>query len=373
MMKFTRFTRSRTARAIAGCTLLATLAACGNDTPSAPRGPTGFLAGVSGNREIGIVVNTTSRALTMFQLGAPSTTVQIALGTSTTITPVGLSLRGRKAAVPLGNAASVALVNLEARTIDRYFTFPSGNTTGSVWSNDTTIFAANTTTNKVGRIYIGQVAADIATTVTVAPAPTALAYVNGRVLVISGNLANYAPIGNGIVTAINPVTMTVLGIVQTGGTNPTAAAVGPDSLLYVLNTGDYVADANLTIINPATLAIVATIPGMGAGAGAISIDDAGIAYISSFSGATIAWNTKTRAFLRTPANPICAKRASTGLCRGAADAAPSATGKLYQAFFGSNSDGLPPYLFVYSAGTFSLTDSVAVGAGPISVTIKSFQ
>lgn len=372
-MHFTAHRIAPVARALIGASLVvatAALAACSDDGVS-PTPIAGFLAGTSGNREIGIVVNTTTRAITMFQLGAPTTTVQIPLGASSTITPVGLAVRGVKAAVPLGNAASVALVNLDTRTIERFFTFPTGNTTGSVWTNDTTFFVANTMTDKVGRVYTGQASTDIASTVNVGPSPTALAYVGGRVLVVSGNLANFSPAGPGIVTALNPATLAVIGTVQTGGTNPTAAALGPDSLLYVLNTGDYVADASLTIINPATMTVTATVPGMGAGSGAISIDNAGIAYISSFSGATIAWNTKTRTFVRGTNNPICAKRGATGACRGAADAAPSATGKLYQAFFGSSSESLPPYLFVYNA-SFALVDSVAVGAGPISVSIRTF-
>ena len=50
-----------------------------------------------------------------------------------------------------------------------------------------------------------------------------------------------------------------------GGTNSTDAAVGPDGLLYVVNTGDYVGQGSLTIVNPATMAVVTTIPNMGVG------------------------------------------------------------------------------------------------------------
>ena len=206
------------------------------------------------------MVNSTGRAVTMFQLGKPSVTVSIPLGSSSAITPVALSLRGRKAVVPLGNAASVALVNLETATVQRYFTFPSGNATGSAWADDTTVFVANTDTDKIGRFYVNQATAEITATATVAPSPTAVAVTGGRVLVVSGNLAKFVPIGPGVVTAINPSTMAVLGTVQTGGMNPTDVAVGPDGLLYVLNTGDYVAQSSVGIVNPATMTLVATIP-----------------------------------------------------------------------------------------------------------------
>ncbi|MBC8090230.1 MAG: hypothetical protein H7Z40_23470 [Phycisphaerae bacterium] len=344
--------------------------ACGDDGVSEPAPAPGFLGGVAGNREIGVVVNSTGRAVTMFQLGQPSTTISIPLGSSSAITPVGLSLRGRKAAVPLGNAASVALVNLETATVQRFFTFPSGNATGSAWANDTTVFVANTDTDKVGRFYLNQTNAEITATATVAPTPTAVVVTGGRVLVVSGNLANFSPIGPGVVTAINPATMAALGTVQSGGLNPTDAAVGPDGLLYVLNTGDYITQSSVGIVNPATMSLVATIPNMGVGAGAISIDDDGIAYVSGFFSATVVWNSKTRTFVRAADNPVCAKAA--GLCRGAFAATSSATGKLFQVFFGSPQTGLAPYVFVFNPTTFALTDSIAVGTGPSSLVIRTF-
>src|SRR5262249_29477365 len=156
------------------------------------------------------------------------------------VSPVGLSVRGRRAVVPLGNAASVALINLETQTVQRFFTFANGNATGSTFSDDTTIFAANSTAGTIARMTINQASDAITASATVAPQPTAVAAVGGRVLVTSANLdASFTPIGNGIVTAIDAKTMQVLGKATMGGTNSSDAALGPDSLLYVVNTGDY--------------------------------------------------------------------------------------------------------------------------------------
>ncbi|MEP6781643.1 MAG: hypothetical protein ABJC26_17215 [Gemmatimonadaceae bacterium] len=349
------------------------IACSDNKTSTEPTPAPGFLGGIASNREIGVVVNSTGKALTMFQLGSPTTTVSIPLGTSSSITPVGFSLQKRLAAVPLGNAASVAIVNLETATIQKFFTFASGNATGSAWANDTTVFVANTTTNQVGRFYTTQTSAVISSLDSVAPGPTAIAYTGGRVLVVSGNLdANYAPIGNGIVTAINPTTMAVLGTVQTGGANSSDAAVGPDGYLYVLNT-DYAAQSTMTIINPATMTVITNITNVGVGAGQITIDASGLAYISGFSTGTIIFNTKTRTFVRATGNEVCAKVAVTGACRGAAAAAASSSGKLYQTFFGSASQGQSPYVFVYSPSTYALSDSIAVGVGPLSIVINTFN
>ena len=357
-------------RRLGGFVVAAAALACGSDStePVAP----GFLGGTTGNHEIGLVVNSTGKALTMFQLGSPTTQQQIPLGTSSTVTPTGLSVRGRRAAVPLGNAASVAFINLETATIQRFFLFTSGNATGSAFADDTTIIVANTNRNLVGRVTTGQTADAITATVTVAAQPTDIAISGTRALVVSSNLdANFAPIGNGIVTAVDTKTLQVLGTATMGGTNSTAGAVGPDGLLYVLNTGDFVGQGTMTIVDPATMQVQATVQNMGVGPGAISIDAAGMAYISGFFSGTLVWNTKTRTFVRGTDNPVCAKLAD-GSCRGAFAAATNSAGNVYQAFFGTASKNLPPYLFVFKAGTFALTDSISVGTGPAAVTIRTF-
>lgn len=346
------------------------VAGCGSETTEpAVRA---FIDGSATSPEVGVVVNSLGKSLTLFHVGNPRTQLEIPLGTSSTITPIGLAVRGRRAVVPLGNAGSVALIDLEQERIQRFYTFASGNTTGAAFSDDTTFFAANTTTASLGRMTVGQSGDAVTTTVGVAPAPTAVTYAAGRILVTSGNLdANFIPIGNGIVTAVDPKTMQVVGTATTGGTNSMDAAVGPDGLLYVVNTGDYVSPGSITIINPATMAVVATVGDMGVGPGSISIDANGLAYISSFFGGTIVWNTKTRTFVRGPENPVCAKLAN-GSCRGAYAATTNAAGDLYQLFFGSPSENLAPQMFVYKAGTFALVDSASVGSGPSGIVIRTF-
>ena len=79
---------------------------------------------------------------------------------------------------------------------------------------------------------------------------------------VSGNLdQNFTPLGSGIITVIDPATMTPIDTIESGGTNSSAAAVGPDGLVYVVNTEDFVADGSVTVIDPSTLQVVKPFPG----------------------------------------------------------------------------------------------------------------
>ncbi|MBV9775081.1 MAG: hypothetical protein JO040_14100 [Gemmatimonadetes bacterium] len=345
------------------------LAACdGSDNPFKPE--LGFIAGTKENQQIGVVVNSTEHALTLFQLGDPSQTRQVSLGSSSLITPVGLSIRGTRAAVPLGNAASVAIVDLEGQKIERFFILPGGNLTGSAWADDRSGLVANTVADYVGRFSLDQAGDTVKARVQVAPAPTEIVMAGDRAMVVSGNLDdNYNYIGNGIVTALDPATLKVLGTVTTGGKNSASAALGPDGLLYVLNTEDYVKESTVTIIDPKTLQATATVGGFGTGAGKITIDRSGLAYVSGFFTGTLVWNTRTRQFVRGTDNPVCAKTTS-GACRGAFDAQADENGMLYQVFFGSRD--YAPRVFVYRPGSFQLADSLSAGQGPSSIEIRKF-
>src|SRR5579862_1252382 len=104
-------------RSLALVSLALVATACGSDNATAPKG---FLHG-----QVGIIVNSTGRALTMFQLTSPDSQRTLSLGGSNAITPVDASVRGTVALVPLGDAASAALVDLTKPSITRIFVYPS--------------------------------------------------------------------------------------------------------------------------------------------------------------------------------------------------------------------------------------------------------
>jgi hypothetical protein len=335
--------------------------ACSSDKSTGA--PKGFL-----NGQVALVVNSTGRAITMFQLASPTTKQTLSFGASSAITPVDASVKGTLAMVPLGDAAGGALVDLTKPTVTRYFVYPNGFATGSAWVDDTTILIDNTGGGTVGRVTVHQASDSISDTVAVTPQPSAIVMNGSTAYVISANVdANGTPLGAGVVTAINTNTMAITGTLAMPGTNSSAGALGPDGKLYVLNTGDYVNPGSMSIIDPTSFTVVQTVT-LFVAPGAISIDAGGLAYISSFASGTIVYNTSTQTFVRGPNNPLCAP--APGGCRGAFDAEADSHGNVYQVFFGGTN--LPGQVFVYTGSSYALTDSVSAGTGPTAIRIASF-
>lgn len=333
-----------------------------------------FLDGTVADAQIGIVVNSSANALRLFQLGDPGENRDIALGASSAVTPTGISIRGETGVVPLGNAASVAVIDLRTRQIGGFFLFESGNATGSAFVDDRTVLAANQRTDEVGRFTIGQAGGAIGDLVPVTQFPTGIVpFSSSLAFVISANLdENFAPAGDGVVTALDPLTMTVVATIETGGTNPQFGAIGPDGMFYVMNTGNYVAPSTLAIIDPGSLELVEVVEGFPAGSGHVHVSEDGTLFASAFFTGTVAWNTATKAFVRDASNPICAPLAGGG-CRGAFGAHTAADGSLYQTFFGSTRQNLSPWIFRYDPETWALTDSIPPGQGPVGLEIRSFR
>jgi hypothetical protein len=348
------------------------LFACGDSTTTTAPVERDFLDGTLDNPHIALVVNTLGKSVRLTQLGDPTQTREIALGPSAAITPVGISVRGRSVAVPLGNAASVALIDPGEERIERFFLFGGGNATGSAFSDDNTLLVGNLIDDLVGRVLLDQAADQIEQTVPVAPAPFAIVPDGDRAYVVSGNLDEaFAPLGDGVVTALDSESLALIGTVSTGGPNASDAALGPGGLLYVVNTGDFVSPGSLAIVDPESLTLVDVVEGFGVGPGRIRVDAQGLAYISGVFFGTLVWDTKTREFLRGPADPVCAPLPGGG-CRGAFDARPDGSGRLYQVFFGSDAEGLPSQVFVYEPQTFALADSIPAGQGPVALEIATF-
>jgi hypothetical protein len=333
-----------------------------------------FLDGTVANPEIGLVVSSLENGLRLFQVGDPAQVRDIALGASSAVTATGLSIRGETAAVPLGNAASVAIIDLRSRNVEGFYLFPSGNATGSDFVNHETVLVANQETDEVGKFTLGRGGGAITETVSVTQFPTDVITISETlVAVVSSNLDDsYAPAGEGMVTAIDPTSMAVTGTVTTGGENPQFGALGPDGLLYVPNTGNYVDPSTMAVIDPRTMTLIDLVEGLAPGSGAVHVDESGLVYVSGFLFGTTVWDSSSEVFLRGPGNSVCAT-VPGGWCRGASSAFSGADGALYQTFFGSPGEGLAPWIFKYSPGSFELVDSIPSGQGPIGIQLHTFR
>ena len=346
----------------------------GSASVSISVGELAFIDGTLSSPEIGVVVNSTANALRIFQVGDPTDFREIPLGASSAVTSTGVSLRGDRGIVPLGNAASVAVLDMRSQQIMGYYLFDSGNATGSAFVDDETVLSANQTTDEVGRFTIGQPGKAISDKLSVTQFPNDVVVVSDSLaLVVSANLDDaYAPSGEGMVTAIDPRTMTIVDTVRTGGTNSQFGSLGPDGLFYVVNTGDYVNPSSLVIIDPTTMTQVDVVPGFPAGSGDVHVGANGHVFVSAFFVGTVVWDSNTREFVRDIGDPLCAPLAGGG-CRGAFSATTGADGSVYQAFFGSTSEGLDPWIFRYSPDSLALTDSIASGLGPVAVEVHRFR
>lgn len=348
--------------------LVAALAACG-EAAAPPALP--FLSGTETNPLIATTVLSLNNAIEQVQVGAPATRRQIALGTSSQITAVGYAIRGRTIAIPLGNAAAVAVGDLDAGSITRTYTWPAGNATGVAFLDATTLITTNPARNLVGRIRLSTAGGPINDTIRVAAYPTDVVVANGRLFVISSNLdANFSPAGPGVVTEIEPTVFTTLRTWNVGR-NPQYGAVA-NNRLYVTNAGDFGANnGSLSVIDLGTNTVAAPVTGFGDFPGPITIDGQGRAFVSGFGFGTVVWNTLTGTFIRGATNPVCAPVGTT--CRGATGAQLGGDGRLYQSFFGSASAGQTGKIFIYDGSTFALRDSITQSVGSSAVDVRSFR
>ena len=347
--------------------LLAASAACSTaNTEPTPS----FLAGTATDANIVSTVLSLSSSFLQLQAGAPDVRQSIGLGTSQQITPVGFAIRGAVVSIPTGNAASLIAANVETG-VNRTFTWPSGNATGSAWVDDNTIITTNPSLNLVGRVRLNQMSTTIGDTIRVAAFPTDVVVANGRIFVVSSNLdANFSPAGPGIVTELDATLFTPLRTF-TVGTNPGYAAAF-NNRLFVTNAGDFGANnGTLSVINLATNTTAAPITGFGDFPGQITIDAQGRAYISGFAFGTVIYNTVTNSFVRGASNPLCAPVA--GVCRGSTGAQLGGNGRIYQSFFGSASANQPGRIFVYDGTSLALTDSITVPVGTSQIDVRSFR
>jgi len=332
------------------------LTACDDDNPAGPAGA---------NNQVALVLNSISGSISIIDLD--SLTVRndvIQLGANSSA--VGFSVRGNRAIVPNGTANNVLIVDIENLGVLGTIDLPDGSgASGSVFFDDNTAFVCNLNLGSVARLNLSSMS--VTDTIPVGQVPSDVAIAGGKLFVANANvdLSTFQPLGNGQISVIDVATSQVTNTIDTGGTNSQFLAVDPEGDLIVVNSGQFVAgNGSISVIDPETETRTGPFA-IGDFPGDLSINDAGIAFIASFSNGLYSFDTQTNTVLRSSSNALAAQT-SSGSPFGAAGVDFDAEGNIYSANFG---DAVTPgTVFVFNSSQ-TLVDSVKVGIGPFAVVI----
>lgn len=271
---------------------LALLPACSDD-PIAPDVST---------REIGIVVTSTDLALTIFDVEDPDVSETVGLGADGS--PVGVAMRGRYAAVPMGIVPAVAIVDLYDRALVRTVGLPEGSgATGVAFLNDSIALVANPDLGSVTPVNVR--AGTAGAEVEVGRYPQGVVVDDGRAYVLNAELESFQPDGPSTITVLDAESLAVLDTIELSGQNAAAGALGPDGRLYVIQSGSFgVDDGALSIVDLGTGAEIDFVEGFGGFPGSIAVDDAGLVYVGAFGVGMLVWDSETETFVRGLDDPV---------------------------------------------------------------------
>ena len=280
------------AASVASLALL--LVACNEDGPTGPGGSLGV--------ETTIVINSIDLSLTVFPVDSPQN--RRAIGIAQAGSPVSVAVRENTAVVPLGLLSAAAIVDLTSDVVTSVPLPANSGATGAAFFDDSTVFVGNPGRNTVSRINVRAGAAEAE--IDVGVFPQAVVASRHWVFVLNGELdANYQPARPGTITVIDPKADTVSGTITLSGFNPSAAAFGPDDLLYVVNSGTFgQADGSLSLVDPVTLVEIAHETGFGEFPGDVAVDESGLVYVSSFAYGIAVWNQAEGGFQFPPSDPL---------------------------------------------------------------------
>lgn len=318
--------------------------------------PTGPDPVVNEPIEVGVVVGSVDLSLTVFDVDSPSMSRTVGLGADGS--PVGVALRGSIAAVPMGIAPVLVVVDLSGTPSTSSIALrPGSGATGADFANDSIVVVANPDLNTVTPVNItsGTLGDDIAVGVF----PHFVRTIGNRIYVLNANLENFAPAGPSSVTVLNSVTLAVIATVQLSGENAQSAAAGPDGRLYVVNSGTFFGDnGTVSVVDLSTNEEVGHHAGFGDFPGSLAFGADGNVYVSSFSYGVAAWNPASATFVRGPDNPI--DPASEGSASGLGF---DSKGRLYVL----SPECQLPSSANRATGSFALDVGIPVGICPLAI------
>ena len=231
----------------------------------------------------------------------------------TTANPTTIAGRGRAFVVTLEQADAVGVSLLVTCPPDpvalcgrRDYVLPlraGSEPDGVAIQDDSIAWIANRALNTVTRLnyFTGGT-----TSVAVGVFPRAVALVGTRVFVVNSNLVGGVPAGPSWLTSFECCGVRTPDSIPLTGLAARFAAVGEDSLLYVVAAGrSGTADGKLSIVDPKRRAEVAVLNGLGESPGAVVFHPTGSRLlIASAREGILEVNTSIRAVTRAPGNGI---------------------------------------------------------------------
>ena len=259
--------------------------------------------------EVGVVLGSVDRSLTVFEVENPTQIRMVGVGLDGS--PVSMAVRGNLAAVPLGIVPAVAVVDLREAELLRTVGLPQGSgATGVAFLNDSIVLVANPDLNSVTPVNI--LAGTRGSNIEVGRFPQAIVVEGGRAFVLNAELALDpatgfpVPDGPSTVSVIDIESLAVTSTIQLSGENAGAGVVGPDGRLYIVNSGSFgAANGSLSVVNlTGLIEEVEHHPGFGDFPGGLALGPSARAFVSAFSYGVAVWDTSLDTFILGPADAL---------------------------------------------------------------------
>jgi hypothetical protein len=278
-------------------TLLSLFLILGCDDATGPESPE--------SRVLGVVLNSVDISLTIFDAEDPEASTPVTVGLAADGSPVSLDVRGRWAAVPLGIAPAVAVVDLRTSTLVRTIPLPEGSgASGVAFVNDSVAVVTNSGLNTVSPVDVwnGTVGAEI----PVGLYPQTALVAGDHLVIVNARLGpDFLPVGPGTLTVLDRETLEIEGTVTLGGENPGAATTGPGGDLYVVSSGSFGGEnGSVSVVDLGALQETGFHTGFGEFPYAAAVSPSGTVHVGSFGFGVAVWDPATESFIRSPAEAV---------------------------------------------------------------------
>ncbi len=277
-------------------------------------GSSSFGPDIPGDAEVGVVLNSIDRTLTVFEVDRPDNTFTIGIGFDGS--PVGFAVRGSTVVIPMGLLPEVVIVDLDGRFVERRAQLPENSgASGVAFIDDETVLVGNPGLDSVSPVNVRT--GDVGAQILVGLFPEFIVADGQRAYVINAELGDdFVPVRSGTVSVIDIPSLQVIETIELSGENPGGAALAPDGRLFVANRGRFGdRDGSLSVVSTATLEETEHHLGFDEFPSRVAFSPGGQVLVLSTEYGIAVWDPEAREFIRDPFNPVTpgGNRASAGI------------------------------------------------------------